>query len=85
MRRTQRHTETNDFNKPWRHEWDASTAVAEGKEGFWVKAFWVGQDGVGAWQNWDGDSEWKPGGSSSSTGQTNGDPHAGWGRWMDYR
>ena len=74
-----------DFNKPWRDEWKASTAVAEGKEGFWVKGFWVGQDGVGAWQNWQGDSEWKPGGSSSSTGQTNGDPDAGWGRWMDYR
>jgi hypothetical protein len=74
-----------DFNKPWRDEWKASTAVAEGKEGFWVKGFWVGQDGVGAWQSWEGDSEWKPGGSSSSTGQTNGDPHAGWERWMDYR
>ena len=80
-----------DFNKPLREEWEAWTAVAEGKEGkpFRVvvaadKGLWVGQDGVGAWHDWHGDSEWVRGGSSSSTGQTNGDPHAGWARWMDY-
>ncbi len=79
-----------DFNKPLREEWEASTAVAEGKEGkpFRVrvaadKGLWVGH-GVGAWHDWHGGSEWEPGGGSSSTGQTNGDPHAGWGRWMNY-
>ena len=74
-----------DFNKPRRDDWEDSTAVAEGTEGFWVKSRWVTQHEVGAWHDWHGGSEWKPGGSSSSTGQTNGDPHAGWGRWMDYR